>query len=384
MPTEILDVQKRGMGSKPALLLVLVFFMTIPVFAAGDVCVVCEKEIRFKVYRREDKLNRTRCFLCGDCQKLPNNCYLCGLPVLKDFTRLPDGRVICKRDAGSVILDDGEAGLICDQVKEALDRQFIRFIAIPTTNVTVQFMDRVRLREIYKIIGNDFSCPNTLGCTETKTKDGRQVFEISLLSGQLRQNLMTTCVHEYAHTWINENVPTARRQELGKDAVEGFCELLSYLFAEQQGLTVAKSNILANHYTRGQIHLFIEAQSRFGLNEIVDWMQYGTDVNLIANELDRVRRVDTPRTLKPAPPAIFTGAREPETGPGTLVLNGIIWSPDRPMAMINHRNFGLNDEAKVPLGNTNVLVRCLMIREDSVTIQLVGTGEKQELRMAVR
>lgn len=372
------------MGSKLALLLILVFFMTLPVFAVGDVCVVCEKEIRFKVYTREDKLNQTRCFLCGDCLKLPDNCYLCGLPVLKGFTRLPDGRVICKRDVGSVILDDGEAGLICDQVKEALDRQFIRFIAIPTTNVTVQFMDRVRLREIYKIIGNDFSCPNTLGCTETKTRNGRHVFEISLLSGQLRQNLMTTCVHEYAHTWIHENVAAARRKKLGKDAVEGFCELLSYLFAEQQGLLVAKSNILANHYTRGQIHLFIEAQSRFGLNEIVDWMQYGTDVFLITNGLDRIRQLDTPRTLKPAPTAVFAGIREPETGPGSLVLNGITWSPARPMAMINRRNFEVNEEAKVPLGNTNVLVRCLMIREDSVTVELVGSGEKQELRMDTR
>ena len=366
------------------MLLFLVFFVAQMAFAAGDVCAVCQREIRFKVYSREDKLNRTRCFLCEDCLKLPDNCYLCGLPVLKDFTRLPDGRVICKRDIGSVILDDKEAGLICDQVKEDLDRQLIRFIAIPATNVTVQFMDRVRLQELYKIIGNDFSCPNTLGCTETKIKAGRRVFEISLLSGQLRENLMTTCVHEYAHTWITENVQPARRKKISKDAVEGFCELLSYLFAEQQGLRVAQADILANHYTRGQIHLFIEAQRQFGLNEIVDWMQSGTDAYLITNNLAWVRRLDTPKTVKTVPPPIYATHPEPESGPATLVLNGITWSPTRPMAMINHRNFEVNDEVKVPLGKTNVLVRCLTIQQDSVTIQVVGTGEKQQLRMDTR
>ena len=366
------------------MLLFLVFFVGQMAFAAGDVCVVCQKEIRFKVYLREDRLNRTRCFLCEDCLKLPDNCYLCGLPVLKDFTRLADGRVICKRDISSVILDDKEASLICDQVKEDLDRQLVRFIAIPATNVTVQFMDRVRLQELYKIIGNDFSCPNTLGCTETKIKAGRRVFEISLLSGQLRENLMTTCVHEYAHTWITENVQPARRKKISKDAVEGFCELLSYLFAEQQGLRVAQADILANHYTRGQIHLFIEAQRQFGLNEIVDWMQSGTDAYLITNNLAGVRRLDTPKTVKTVPPPIYATHPEPESGPTTFVLNGITWSPTRPMAMINHRNFEVNDEVKVPLGKTNVLVRCLTIRQDSVTIQVVGTGEKQQLRMDTR
>lgn len=238
--------------------------------AGGDICYTCQQQIRLTVYSRLDQVTRAKVMLCSDCRDLPDDCYLCGLPVLRDFTRLPDGRVICKRDVRSVILDEKQAGEICEQVKRDLDRLLIRFLTLPETNVTVQLMDRVRLQEIYRVIGNDYSCPNTLGCTETKTNNGQRVFEISILSGQFKEDLMTTCVHEYTHAWIFENVPPARLKTLGKSAVEGFCELLSYLFAEQQGLLVGKSNILANHYTRGQVHLFIAANQAYGLADVVD------------------------------------------------------------------------------------------------------------------
>ena len=129
-----------------------------------------QKEIRFTIITWQDEVSHTKQYLCSDCPKLPDNCYLCSLPVLKDFTTLPDGRVICKRDASTVILDDKQASQICEKVKEDLDRQFIRFITFPENNVTVQLMDRIKLQELYKIIGKDFSCPDTRGCTETKNQ----------------------------------------------------------------------------------------------------------------------------------------------------------------------------------------------------------------------
>ncbi|MGC3960344.1 MAG: hypothetical protein QM813_21185 [Verrucomicrobiota bacterium] len=142
---------------------------------------------------------------------------------MKDFTSLPDGRMLCKRDVKSVVLNEQEATGICARVKEDLSRLFSRFITLPDTNVTLQLMDRVTLQEIYRVIGNDYTCPDTMGCTATKTNDGQRVYEISILSGQPKEELMTTCVHEFAHTWIKfENVPPARRKTLGKDAAEEF------------------------------------------------------------------------------------------------------------------------------------------------------------------
>jgi hypothetical protein len=385
MPTGILRLQKRGTGSRIQGLLFLVFFVARIAFAAGDFCAVCKREIHSAVYTQEDKVSHTKCFLCADCLALPDNCYLCSMPVLKDFTTLPDGRVVCKRDVSAVIVDDQQASRICEKVKEDLDRQFFRFIAFPETNVTVQLMDRIRLQELYKIIGNDYSCPNTLGCTDTKTNHGQRFFEISILSGQPRENLATTCVHEYAHTWIIENVPPARAKKIGKDAVEGFCELLSYLYAEQQGWAAGKSNILANHYTRGQIHLFIAAHRQYGFEDVVDWMKSGDEPLLLRDDLRSVRRLeDRPKTEIAAtntPPVSVVAAttKPPPNLPEQLVLLGIIWSKTQPMALINGRTFSLNEEAKVPVSSGTVVVRCVAIRKDAVVVQVGGADELRTL-----
>lgn len=351
--------------------------------AAGDICFTCQKQIRFTVYTWTDKVTRSKVWMCGDCAALPDNCYLCSVPVLKEFSTLPDGRVICKRDLASVVLDEREAGQICAQVKHDLDRLLIRFLTIPETNVTVQLMDRVKLQELYKVIGNDYACPNTLGCTETITNAGRRSFEISILSGQPREDLMTTCVHEYAHTWIIENVPAPRLKTIGKDAVEGFCELLSYLFAEEQGLTAGKANILANHYTRGQIHLFIAAHKQYGLQDIVDWMKFGEDPLLLQRDLSRIRRLTAPTVLAP------TVKRSPATNhvrikpaaqlPERLILQGIVWSRTQPIATINGRNFDVNQEATLQLRAGPVAVRCLAITTNSVVLSTNGASERLTL-----
>lgn len=383
----------------------ILIWLLAPAALAIEVCQACKKEIRGDtIITWTDEVTRTKHYLCTDCPKRYSRCYLCSVPVLKDFTTLPDGRVICKRDFQTVITDEKQAIQICEQVKEDLDRQFVRFMTFPSTNVTIQLMDRVNLQEMYKVIGSDFTCPNTRGYTWPKTNDGQRTFEIAILSGVQKEELMTVCVHEYTHAWHIENLPPARAKSIGKDAVEGFCELMAYLYAEQQGLAAGKSNILANHYTRGQVHLFIEAERRFGFNEIVEWMKYGDTPLLLTNELQRVRQLDVaaatalpsnavhqaeapvvsntnlPAATNP-PPAIVTTAstNEPAKLPAKLMLQGIIWSTTQPMAIINHRTFGSGDRAEIRMAAANLLIRCLEIRTNSVLIQIEATGERQEL-----
>ncbi len=379
-------------GTRWALML-LVWLLT-PAALAFEVCEVCKKEIRdntIKIWT--DEVTRTEHFLCTKCSKLPNRCYLCSMPVLKGFTTLPDGRVICKRDVKAVITDETQAIQICEQVKEDLDRQFIRFISFPTTNVTLQLMDRVNLQEMYKVIGRDFICPDTRGYTWPKTNDGQRTFEIAILSGVQEEEMRTICVHEYTHAWLIENLPPAREKSIGKDAVEGFCELLAYLYAQQQGLVAGQSNILANHYTRGQVHLFIKAEQMFGFYEIVEWMKYGDTPLLLTNELHRVRQLDfaaatgarsnavqkteTPIVNDTNPPVAFTN---PVVAlPETLTLRSIAGPPTRRLAIINDRTLAQHDRATVRLAATNVVIRCLEIRTNSVLIRNEVTGERQEL-----
>jgi len=50
------------------------------------------------------------------------------------------------------------------------------------------------------------------------------------------------------------------------------------------------------------------------------------------------------------------------------------------VAIINDRTFGVNEQALVRMGKTNVSIRCLVIRQDAVRILVVGSGEERELR----
>jgi hypothetical protein len=351
---------------------------------AAELCEVCGDQVVGTIYSRDDEITGRKKHFCRRCGDLPTVCYLCSIPVMRDFQTLPDGRILCARDGRSVVLDDGAALKICEQVKVDLDRQFSRFITFPDTNVTLELMDRISLQELYKVVGKDYSCPNTFGYTRPETNAHGYDFEISLLSGLPRQELQTTCVHEHTHTWLIENLPEPRAKQIGKDAIEGFCELVSFLFAEAQGLHSARSNILGNLYTRGQIHLFIEAERQFGFNEIVDWMKFGEDALLITNELARVREVILPAsTNAPANPVFFAPAAAAPSF-ARLVLQGISWSKTRPMAMVNGRNFEPKEEAKVRIGDTNVLIRCLEIRPGAVVVQIGGVGEPFTLKLAER
>ena len=58
---------------------------------------------------------------------------------------------------------------------------------------------------------------------------------MSLMTGLPLAELKATCAHEYSHAWVGENVPKERRARLGRDAEEGFCELVAYLLMDSQG-----------------------------------------------------------------------------------------------------------------------------------------------------
>jgi len=51
------------------------------------------------------------------------------------------------------------------------------------------------------------------------------------------------------------------------------------------------------------------------------------------------------------------------------------------MAIINGQTFRLQQEGEVRLGGSNVAVRCLEIRKDSVRLQVGAAGEQRELRL---
>jgi hypothetical protein len=366
--------------------ILLTVFFCLPLVARGDICAVCGRPILGgTIYLVTDEVTGEQKEVCADCLKLPR-CYICSLPV-KDGNQLPDGRSLCARDAKTVVLKADDAVQICSQVKDDLDRLFSRFTVFPA-NVDVTVMDRVDVDSMYNTLGNDFESPNLLGCIRPDAVNHETRYKMRLMTGLPLAELKETCAHEYSHAWVGENVPKERRARLGRDAEEGFCELVGYLLMDSQQEEGQKKFILKNHYTRGQIDLFIEAEKRYGFDQVLDWMKYGVAAQLEAGHVDELRDVKMP-SAKPIAnnpnPAISINistnnknTNQPAPAPATIKLQGVLWG-NQPVAIINGRSFFANERKQVKIGGTNVTIRCLEIRKKSVRIQNIDSGKEQEL-----
>ena len=352
-------------------------FGTSLVVLADNICAICGKEIQGPIYIMTDQVTGEKVLVCSDCIKLPR-CSICGLPVKENYVELPDGRYLCARDARTVVLKADDIEQICGQVRDDLDRLFSRFTSFPT-NVDVTVIDRIDVNSMFNMEGNSFESPDLLGCIRPERVNNQTRYKMNLLTGMPLAQLKETCAHEYSHAWVGENVPKERHARLARDAEEAFCELVGYLLMDSQNEEVEKKRVLQNHYTRGQIDLFIEAEQRYGFDEVLDWMKYGVAPQLESGHVDELRDVRMPPAGSVAgSPAIFNGFSKPAPAPTTIKLEGILWG-NPPVAIINGRSFLANDLEKVQLGNTNVMIRCLEIREKSVRIQNIGSGKEQVL-----
>jgi hypothetical protein len=362
---------------------------------AENICAVCGKEITGPIYLVTDEVTGEQELVCSNCFKLPR-CYICGMPVKDDAVVLPDGRYLCARDAKTVVLDTNQATQICAGVKDDLDRLFSRFTFFPT-NVDIAYIDRLDVQSMYGQDGYDVESPNLLGCIRPVTVDSEKRYAMRLMTGLPLVELKATCAHEYSHAWAGDNVPPARRRRLARDAEEGFCELVAYLLMDSQQEEAQKKFILRNRYTRGQVQLFIEAEQRYGFDEILDWMKYGVTARLEADHLDEVRDISqppaTPTDHRPAVISKSAGTNHPvasnlqphqpavsAAAPAAFRLEGILWG-GLPVAIINGHTFAVNDQDKVPFGRTNVTIRCLEIQPASVRIREMDSGTEQQLRL---
>jgi hypothetical protein len=278
------------------------------------------------------------------------------------------------------VVKASDAERISAQIKDDLDRLFSRFTEFPA-NVDVTVIDRIDVDSMFSQVGNDFESPNLLGCIHPDTANQITRYKMRLMTGLPLAELKATCAHEYTHAWVGENVPKERRARLGRDAEEGFCELVAYMLMDSQREEGQKKFILQNHYTRGQIDLFIEAEKRYGFDQVLDWMKYGETGQLEAGHVDQLRDVKMPSAKSVAgSPAIYGRTNPPAPTRVIIKLDGIMWG-SRPVAIINGRSFLANDLNPVKVGGTNVNIRCLGIQKTSVRIQNVDSGKEQELRL---
>jgi hypothetical protein len=345
-----------------------------------NVCEICGGPLGSEAYIVQDRVTLAQRKVCSECELSKTRCFACGLPARNNYTELPDGRVLCERDVATAVLKEQDALRCSRETRQSLSRLFWRYLAFPETNVSISMVDRNQLQEQFRTPGYDLPCPNVWGRLRTQVSDTGLRHEMSLLSGMPLAGFNATCAHEYTHAWLHENLSTERRKTLSGDSVEGFCELIAYLLMDAQTEEGQKEVIKLNAYTRGQIELFIEAEQRYGFNDVLKWVKYGIDGRLSRDDLGRIRKVEMPQ-----PTAPLAGSTNPNPpAPETLTLKAIFWNQQRSLAIINDRTFGLNQQGDVRLGATNVTLRCLGIRKDRVRVQIVGTGQEQELVLPTR
>ncbi|MBW8863658.1 MAG: protein DA1 [Verrucomicrobia bacterium] len=371
--------------------------------AADDICAICGKRIDDTIYLITDAVTGTDQMVCSDCRKLPR-CFLCGLPVKDNGISLSDGRHLCARDGKTAVLTAKDANRVANDVNDSLDKLFSRFTSFPK-NVDVTVLDRIDVDKMYQPGGYDFESPNLLGCIEAVTNASQKRYKMRLMTGLPLTELKATAAHELSHAWVGENVPSWRRDNLSRDAEEGFCELVAYLLMNSQNEEAQKKFILQNHYTRGQIDLFIEAERRFGFDEILDWMQRGETSELEEGYLGKIRDMATPvPAIQTAAIAVRTNrlanattnfdlnhgtnlsATMPATAannvvaPETIKLQGIMWG-NLPAAIINRHTVYANDSFKVKIGGTETVFRCLEIQRTSVRIKNIDSGGEDILKL---
>lgn len=353
-------------------------------YSTADPCWVCKQPLLAKVYSWTDKVTGKQERVCEKCAASPHSCYVCSLPVTDYGIDLQDTRFLCERDAKSVMLDAREILALCEETKHGLESQWSRFLTLPD-KVEFSVSGQQAITGMTQIPGNEFGCPSMTGHIRVVTsKQGDVSFPIAILSGQTRAATISICTHELGHAWTWANLSPGRLQRLNRDAAEGFCDLLAFmrlrLLGEAQEIATLRSNL----YARGQTELFIAAEQQFGLNSVLDWMRTGRHDRLEASEPWRIQDLIPTNTNlgkvteSQALPAM--AAPQPVALPDRLMLKSVSLGGKNPLAMVNQCTLAVGETGEVRLAGTNLTIRCLAIRADGVTIELVGTGEKQELQ----
>jgi hypothetical protein len=365
----------------------LVFSVAAIFSASASDCRVCGEPITGEFFHVNDRARGGKYEVCPSCMKLTARCFSCGLPVKSGFTTLPDGRLLCTYCGKEAVLQDDEARTICLETRDDLDRLYSRFMTFPETNVSVTIVDRFALDALFKSPGYGKQCASVFGATRTYSVGGqRDIHSISILSGLSKPRLEAVAAHEFAHTWLNENLAPERKAMLSRDTVEGFCELIAFELMQAQNQEFEKTSIKENPYTAGQLDALLAAEAHDGFNAVLDWIKSGAGDKLDADNPDGVRSVrESPTGIasvssaKPGGPSVSYSYAAPPPRPDDLTLKNIGGISSRRLAIINDRTFEVNDQAMMQLATSNVIIRCLEIRAKSVIIQLNETGAKREL-----
>ena len=348
--------------------------------AADVICYVCGNRAGLQVYLFTKRGQEEKVSVCASCAHLQTTCYICDLPVKNNFMRLVDGRLLCPDDTKTAILKDDEADKIFEDVKSELHSMLSRLGSLPSHNINVHLEAKARLDKTGNNLISAHDDRLLMGLTRTQLKDGKYEHDIHLLYGLTRGRMIVVAAHEYAHTWLHENVT----RKLNAEAVEGFCDWIAYKLIAGKDPNETKT-LLGSDYSRGQLQAFIAAEKEYDFYRVMQWVKHGVDPEVDAEAPERILVL---RANAPAAPTELANSSPfgfiptaPRAAPTNLVLKGLSGPKGRRLALINDATLQSNEQARVRLGSSNILVRCLQILDEAVVVQVAGENETRTLRL---
>ena len=348
--------------------------------SADDPCPICGKRYGTSVFGitrtgREDKV-----FVCGNCAKLETTCYICSIPVLYKFTKLADGRLLCEEDTKRAVLTQDDAGKLFDDVKRDTQSILARVGSLPHPNIQLTLEAKARLDKSGSNLISAHDDRLLMGLTRsTGTGPGEMQHSIFLLYGLTRERMMVVSAHEYAHAWLHENV----HRKLNQDTVEGFCDWIAYKLITQGNFPYEAKTLLASDYSKGQLQAFLAAEQQHNFYRVIQWVKAGVDPEIEMEKLERVLSLREEQRSAPEEADAFSFAAPTPVRAGrtNLVLKGLSGSKARRFALINEGTFGVNEQGKIRLGDSNVVIRCLEIRNDAAVVQVAGEATPRTLTL---
>ena len=347
-----------------------------------EYCHICKMRIPGELFLFKDEYHGNSHVICKACSLVVGRCTVCGLPTPDNIgLHLPDGRAYCAEDSKLAIMDDEAAAAQFAKARQEVSDFLAPYPPLAQRNVEIHLVTREQFNAQYRRTPGIDDPSRLLGLTISRwTDDGKLNHQIYLLHGVPQEEFLAVCAHEYAHTWLNER--EQKKRQLHKDTAEGFCEFVAYKMMSKLGLEREKQRILESTYTRGQVNALVAAEDQYNFHRVVRWITEGVDSWLESEQLPRLLVL---REKQEEGPSSFSlPAGPPSKVPDKLVLKGLSGTARRPFALINNATLSEKEETQVRVGTTNVLVRCLTIGSNSVTIQVRGEPSPRQLRLEMK
>ena len=344
------------------LISVLILFSAVMVSSAGQTnyfCVVCGKgPLVGRIWMSKWGP------VCDDCNKLPDRCSICGLPVRDGdgHVKTGDGRLICRFDKTSAVLDAAEARQVFEEARRDLVNLFGPDFALRYPDVMVNLFDV----DYWSEKGREDGLHKYGFASTRRSAGGEYTHEVVMLSGRLRDELAATAAHEYTHLWINENLPPGR--QIATDTVEGICELSAYKLMSLRSLRDHQQRILDNPYTHGEIKKLVAVEEKNGMDYILNWVKNGTTETLDEDALS-VQAAWSAPVFTNLPPL-----------PESLKFGGFIILGTNLQVVINGVAFAPGETHRIRLRHKTVSVHCRAVQQEEVVLDVDGVTSPVTLK----